>query len=102
LSRSKGYNTHFFKGKIRVESFEESTAWVGIQEQLFLIVEPTTGRIMRTILFSSISEWGRINNQLCLKVATVGEFHIESAQIDVLTSVYQTYTNYHSKLLNSI
>jgi hypothetical protein len=54
LSKSKGYNTHFFKSEIFVEDYDEFIAWVGVQMDRFIIVEPSTGRIMRTISYNRI------------------------------------------------
>lgn len=38
LSKSKGFNTHFFKSDIYIDEYDEFVAWVGIQKDRFIIV----------------------------------------------------------------
>jgi hypothetical protein len=59
LSKSRGFNTHFFKAEIFIEDYDEFVAWVGVQRDKFIIVEPSTGRIMRSLPFVRIKEWGK-------------------------------------------
>jgi hypothetical protein len=37
-----------------VEDYDEFLAWVGVQKERLLIVEPATGRIMRSIPYNKI------------------------------------------------
>jgi hypothetical protein len=54
LAKSKGYNTHFFRGEVYIDDYGEVDAWIGIQKDRFLVVEPDTGREMRSIAFSLV------------------------------------------------
>lgn len=72
---------------------------MGVQRGRFLIVEATSGRVMRTIAFNRIREWGRSSSELCLRVDSIGELHLQSPQAEVLTSVFQAYIDYHMQLL---
>lgn len=101
LSKSKGFNTHFFKCEIFIEDYDEFVAWVGVQKDRLIVVEPTTGRIMRVIFYNRIKEWGQSKSELCIKVDFIGEFHIDCRQVDVLASVFQTYLNYNARALRS-
>lgn len=98
LSKSKGFNTHFFRADIFIEDYDEFAAWVGVQKDRFIIVEPSTGRIMRNIQYTRIKEWGKSSSELCLRVDELGEFHIDCKQVDVLSSVFEGYLN--AALLN--
>ena len=64
---------------------------MGVQKDRFIIVEPSSGRIMRNILFTRVKEWGKSSSELCLRVDELGEFHIDSRQVDVMSSVFQAY-----------
>ena len=46
---------------------------------------------MRNILFTRVKEWGKSSSELCLRVDELGEFHIDSRQVDVMSSVFQAY-----------
>lgn len=72
LSKNKGFSTHFFKADIFVEDYDELVAWVGLQKDRLIVVEPSTGRIMRTIVYTRIKEWGESKSELCLRVDGVG------------------------------
>ena len=37
-----------------IEDYDELVAWVGVQKERFIIVEPSTGRIMRVIPYTKI------------------------------------------------
>ena len=98
LSKNRGFNTHFFRAEIFLEDYDELVAWVGLQKERFIIVEPSTGRIMRIIPYVKVKEWGKSRSELCLRVEGLGEFHIESRQVDVMSSVFENYLNYYSTL----
>jgi hypothetical protein len=101
LSKSKGFNTHFFKCQVFVDEYEEITAWVGLQKDRIMIVEQNTGRIMRNIFYNKIFEWGKSNSELCLKVDRLGDFHIDSPQIEVIISIFENYLQYNYELIHS-
>ena len=51
---------------------------------------------MRVIPYTKIKEWGKSRSELCLRIDGLGEFHIETRQVDVMTSVFQNYLLYYS------
>ena len=53
---------------------------------------------MRIIPYVKVKEWGKSRSELCLRVDGLGEFHIESRQVDVMSSVFENYLHYYSTL----
>lgn len=59
-----------------------------------LLVEPGTSRILRSIKYETIRQWGKSASELCLKIDNLGILHIECYTIDVLASVFSSYLAY--------
>lgn len=67
-----------------------------------MVVEVGSGRVMRSIRFSEVSEWGQSGEEACLKVDKLGKFHIFSRQAEVIVSIFLAYMDYYAALLLSI
>lgn len=102
LAKSRALKTHFFRSQVCVEDFEAVEAWVGVQRDRFLVVEAGAGRVMRSIRFSEVSEWGQSAQEVCLKVDKLGKFHVFSRQADVIVSVFLGYMDYYAALLHCL
>ena len=76
--------------------------WLGVQRDRFLVVEVGTGRVMRSIRFCEVSEWGQSGEEVCLKVDKLGKFHVFSRQAEVIVSIFLGYMDYYAALLLSL